>query len=161
MLPGLRTRPAFRLERESDQAAQHPGDLGDSTTVIPTADQVVELVEAYLRETTSQAWARCHPLESVRELHLTRSGATAIAKESRRPMASRPLAKPLRGAPLLADRMLRELEVLNARYRQVLELRACGLTHQELAKAMKLSKSTVAILLEGATAAGRMWLTRA
>jgi len=127
----------------------------------PGAQNVAALVESYLRELATQAWGGRHPLEVVKDLHLTRSGkGTVSAKESRPPMASRPLHKPLRGAPALAERMLLAVDALDGRYRKALELRACGLTHGELGKALGVSKGTAHRLLEGATAAGRMFLMR-
>lgn len=127
----------------------------------PGSQKVADLVETYLREMATQAWGGRHPLEVVRDLHLTRSGkGTVTARESCRPVQSRPLYTPLRGAPALAERMLLAIDALDSRYRRVLELRACGLTTNELGTAMGVSKTSACRLLEGATAAGRMFLMR-
>lgn len=128
--------------------------------MIPTNEAVLDLVAEHLRAQLAGDWHRPHVLASVASsatLGRTTRRLTAAGAESRPAEASHPLIQryPKRSR---AERLLGNLDVLDARWRPMLERLASGYTRTEIGEQLGVPRKAVAQALEQALAAARMFL---
>lgn len=127
--------------------------------MVPSADNVIELVELYLVESEGAGWSKQHVMETVRA-----HGMTAVAAGGHTPRET----KAARGAvPLLHDytrpakvaqRMLDTIESINPRLRRALELRAASRNLDCVGARLGISRQRAAALVDQAVVAGQVYL---
>jgi DNA-binding NarL/FixJ family response regulator len=128
--------------------------------VIPTDTNVLDLVAEHLRRELAGAWQRPHALTAIESLALIETGGqTVTARQSRPHATGRPLIRQLRDTR--AGRLLADLEVLNPRWRVVLERFAAGYSRKDIAEQLGLTQHQAGVELKQALAAGRMHLLSA
>ena len=125
--------------------------------MIPSTRNVLDLAEAYLRETLAAGWGGRHPVQAVADHHLKRGG-TVNLKETKPHRGARPLYPDYSAAGHLGLRMLDMVGTLDPELRKALELRAEGHSCQDIGKHLRCSGRKAHEVVNQATLAGRMFL---
>ena len=127
--------------------------------MIPSTQNVLDLAETFLRETSTAGWRGKHPIQTVHDHHIERGSAGKVTiKETRSSPGHKVLAPDLSGAGTLGDVMLKAVGTIDPKLRKALELRAEGYSCDAIGKRMKMSRNKASNTVRTAISCGRMFL---